>query len=98
MKYEEIIADIKKGKYFPIYFLSGEEPYFLDEIANKIEKSALTEDEKAFNQTILYGNDVSMTAVTDTARRKGSPEYPGFRESASLCRPFPTDHDTSIFI
>ena len=69
MKYEEIIADIKKGKYFPIYFLSGEEPYFLDEIANKIEKSALTEDEKAFNQTILYGNDVSMTAVTDTARR-----------------------------
>ena len=69
MKYEDIIADLKKGKYLPIYFLSGEEPYFLDEITNRIEKNALTEDEKAFNQTILYGNDVTMTTVTDTARR-----------------------------
>lgn len=69
MKYEDILADIKKGKYAPIYFLSGEEPYFLDEIADRIEKNALPEDEKAFNQTILYGNDVSMTAVTDTSRR-----------------------------
>lgn len=43
--------------------------YFLDDIATLHEKNALTEDEKAFNQTILYGNDVSMTTVTDTARR-----------------------------
>ena len=69
MKYEEIVADLKAGKYAPIYFLSGEESYFLDDIATRIEKNALTEDEKAFNQTILYGNDVSMTTVTDTARR-----------------------------
>ena len=59
MKYEEIVADLKAGKYAPIYFLSGEESYFLDDIATRIEKNALTEDEKAFNQTILYGNDVS---------------------------------------
>lgn len=89
MKYEEIVADLKAGKYAPIYFLSGEEPYFLDDIAARIEKNALTEDEKAFNQTVLYGNDVSMTTVTDTARRfphdvttsggyrQGGPEYPG---------------------
>lgn len=64
MKYEEIVADLKAGKYAPIYFLSGEESYFLDDIATRIEKNALTEDEKAFNQTILYGNDVSMTTVT----------------------------------
>ena len=69
MKYEEIVADLKVGKYAPIYFLSGEESYFLDDIAARIEKNALTEDEKAFNQTILYGNDVTMTTVTDTARR-----------------------------
>ena len=69
MKYEEIVADLKAGKYAPIYFLSGDESYFLDDIATRIEKNALTEDEKAFNQTILYGNDVSMTTVTDTARR-----------------------------
>ena len=52
MKYEEIVADLKAGKYAPIYFLSGEESYFLDDIATRIEKNALTEDEKAFNQTI----------------------------------------------
>lgn len=95
MKYEEIVADLKAGKYAPIYFLSGEESYFLDDIATRIEKNALTEDEKAFNQTILYGNDVSMTTVTDTARRfpmmttsschcQGGPEYPGFREFTAL--------------
>ena len=41
MKYEEIVTDLKAGKYAPIYFLSGEEPYFLDEIATRIEKNAL---------------------------------------------------------
>lgn len=69
MKYEEIIADLKAGNYSPIYFLTGEEPYYLDKIAEWIEKNALTENEKAFNQTVLYGNDVSMSTVTDTARR-----------------------------
>ena len=41
MKYEEIVADLKAGKYAPIYFLSGEESYFLDDIAARIEKNAL---------------------------------------------------------
>ena len=50
MKYEEIVADLKVGKYAPIYFLSGEESYFLDDIAARIEKNALTEDEKALDR------------------------------------------------
>ncbi|MDY4044157.1 MAG: DNA polymerase III subunit delta [Marinifilaceae bacterium] len=69
MKYEEIITGIKKGQYAPIYFLCGDEPYFLDDIANRIERDSLSEDEKAFNLTVLFGNEVSMTTVTDTARR-----------------------------
>ncbi len=69
MKYEDIIADLKKGNYAPIYFLSGEEPYYLDKISEWVEEHVLSEEEKAFNQVIFYGNDVSMTTVTDTARR-----------------------------
>ncbi|MCR9012086.1 DNA polymerase III subunit delta [Gabonibacter chumensis] len=69
MKYEDIIADLKKGNYAPIYFLSGEEPYYLDKISEWVEEHILSEEEKAFNQVIFYGNDVSMTTVTDTARR-----------------------------
>lgn len=69
MTFEEIKKDIKAKKYKPIYFLSGEEPYFIDYLTCMIENSALTEDEKAFNQTVMYGNDVTMSTVTDTARR-----------------------------
>lgn len=69
MTFEEIIKDIKAKKYKPIYFLNGEEPYFIDRITTMVEDNILTEDEKSFNLTVMYGNDVSMTAVTDTARR-----------------------------
>lgn len=69
MSFEEIIKDIKAQKYKPIYFLNGEEAFFIDRITDLIEKTVLTEEEKAFNQTVMYGNDVNMTSVTDTARR-----------------------------
>ena len=63
MTYDEIRRDIKAQKYKPIYFLCGEEPFFM------LEDNILPEEEKAFNQTVLYGNDVTMGTVTDTARR-----------------------------
>ena len=69
MTFDEIRKDIKAKKYKPIYFLCGEEPYFIDRITGMIEESVLTEEEKAFNQTVLYGNDITMSTVTDTARR-----------------------------
>lgn len=69
MKFNDIIKDLKSKKYSPIYFLHGEESYFIDEIANYIEKNVLTENEKAFNQTILYGKEANYNAVVDTARR-----------------------------
>ncbi len=69
MTFEEIRRDIKARKYQPIYFLCGEEPFFIDSLTSLLEDTVLPEEEKAFNQAVLYGNDVSMTTVTDTARR-----------------------------
>ena len=69
MTFEDIRKEIKGKKYKPIYFLCGEEPFFIDRLTTLIENTVLTEEDKAFNQTVLYGNDVSMSTITDTARR-----------------------------
>ncbi|CEN45742.1 conserved hypothetical protein [Capnocytophaga canis] len=66
---KSIIANIKKGQIAPIYFLMGDEPYFIDEIANYIENNVLSEDEKGFNQMILYGQDVSVSDIVNNAKR-----------------------------
>ncbi len=67
--YKKIIAELKKGKLKPIYLLSGEEPYFIDLIANYITNHLLTEEEKSFNQSIFYGRDVSVDQVVASAKR-----------------------------
>ena len=64
-----ILKDIKNKKFAPIYFLSGEEPFFIDQVSKAIESDVLTEDEKGFNQTILYGNDVEMADVLALAKQ-----------------------------
>ena len=69
MTHQQIIADIKKGKFVPVYFLHGAETYFIDSIAEAVEKYALQEHERAFNQTILYGKDTDFLQVVDAARR-----------------------------
>jgi len=69
MTYESIIADLKQKKYAPVYFLTGDEPYYIDLISDFIADHVLQESEKAFNQTILYGKDVEMSYITDSARR-----------------------------
>ena len=69
MKYEEIIKELKSGVYKPIYFLQGDEGYFLDKISDYIAKNVLEESERDFNQTVLYGKDVSMQDVISTAKR-----------------------------
>jgi DNA polymerase III subunit delta len=66
---EEIISEINKGFIKPIYFLYGDEPYFIDQISDYIEKNVLTEDEKGFNQMVLYGRDVDMSEVISNAKR-----------------------------
>lgn len=64
-----IIKDIKNKKIAPIYFLSGDEPFYIDKISKVIENEVLTEDEKGFNQTVLYGNDVEMSDIIGLAKQ-----------------------------
>lgn len=64
-----IIKDIKNKKVAPIYFLSGDEPFFIDQISKTIENEVLTEDEKGFNQSVLYGNDVEMADILGMAKQ-----------------------------
>ena len=69
MTHEQILADLKKKNYQPIYFLHGTESYFIDTIVDYIEQKVLTETEKAFNMTMLYGKEANHLAVVDSARR-----------------------------
>lgn len=66
---ESVLKDLKSKKYAPVYFLQGDETYYIDMISGYIEKHVLTEGEKGFNQTILYGRDVAMNVVLTNARR-----------------------------
>lgn len=67
--HEEIISDLKNRIFKPVYFLAGEEPYYIDLITEYIQEKVLPESEKAFNQIILYGEDTNIAAIIDTARR-----------------------------
>jgi len=68
-KYDQIMADLAAKKYKPIYFLTGEVPYFVDKISDYIEKNVLNDSEKSFNQTILYGKDSDAVTIMNTAKR-----------------------------
>jgi DNA polymerase-3 subunit delta len=65
----QITKDIKAGSIKPIYFLMGEEPYYIDKLTEFIEQNVLEEHERDFNQSILYGRDVTMEDVIGTAKR-----------------------------
>ena len=65
----KIVNDIKIGNIKPIYFLMGEEPYYIDKLSDFIEENVLAEDEKGFNQTVLYGRDVTIEDIIGTAKR-----------------------------
>lgn len=69
MTFEDILGDLKKKVFKPVYFLQGEEPYFIDVISDYIEENALSEDEKAFNQTIVYGKEIDTLTLVSTAKR-----------------------------
>jgi len=65
----KIINEIKAGDIKPIYFLMGEEPYYIDKLTEFIEQNILEEHERDFNQTILYGRDVSIEDIVGNAKR-----------------------------
>jgi DNA polymerase III subunit delta len=68
-KPEEVLKDLKAGKYAPVYFLQGDEPYFIDQIVNFIDKNAIPEHEKGFNQVMMYGKDTTMSNIITNAKR-----------------------------
>ena len=68
MTYDQILSDIHKRNFAPFYFLTGEEPYFIDMISDTIENEALDEADRAFNQIVLYGRDVDVETIANHAR------------------------------
>ena len=69
MTFEALMTELKAGKFKPVYFLMGEEPYFIDQIADYIVDHALNESDKAFNQLVLYGRDTDMGNIINSARK-----------------------------
>jgi DNA polymerase-3 subunit delta len=69
MTFENIITELKAGKYKPVYFLMGEEPYYIDIITDYFLANVLDESEKAFNQLVLYGRDTDMGNIVTSARK-----------------------------
>jgi len=64
-----IVSDIKKGNLKPIYFLMGEESYYIDKISDFIEETVLDEAEKGFNQQVMYGRDATIEDIVGAAKR-----------------------------
>lgn len=69
MSADEILKDLKAGKISPFYLLHGEEPYYIDKVADYMEDHLLNEMEKAFNQVVVYGKDANVTSIIDEARQ-----------------------------
>ena len=69
MKFNEILTNLSKKVYQPVYFLMGDETYFIDEICDYIANHVLDESEKEFNQTILYGKDTDLATIISESKR-----------------------------
>ena len=69
MNFQSILSDLKAKKYQPVYFLMGEESYFIDFISDYIINEVLNDTEKEFNQTVLYAKDIDVQTVISTAKQ-----------------------------
>ena len=67
--FDSIMKDLQAGKYAPVYYLMGDESYYIDKIADYIAEHALAHEERDFNQTIMFGSDVNASQIADAARR-----------------------------
>jgi DNA polymerase III subunit delta len=75
MTLEKILSDLKKKQYKPVYWLEGEEEFFIDQVIHYAENEILTESEASFNLTILYGRDSLWPDLTNACRK-----YPMFSD------------------
>lgn len=69
LTYADIMKEIRERRFSPIYYLMGEEPYYIDRISDCLIDTVLSETEKDFNLDILYGADVDINTIINTARR-----------------------------
>jgi len=69
LSYDEIVKDLKAKHYYPVYYLMGEEPYYIDKISDYIAENILTDTEKEFNLSVVYGADVDISTIINTAKR-----------------------------
>lgn len=69
MDVRSILADIKRKKLAPVYLLHGEEPYYIDVIADTIENTVLDEAQKGFDQTVVYGKETDFQTLVSMAKR-----------------------------
>jgi DNA polymerase-3 subunit delta len=65
----ELLAEMSKGLFRPVYFLEGAEPYYIDLLASAIEEKALPPEERSFNQTVLYGADLDLGRLINECKR-----------------------------
>lgn len=68
-EFQAIAKQVQQKNFKPIYLLMGDEPYFIDKLAHYIQKQALTEEERSFNEIVLYGKDVDAQAIVNEAKR-----------------------------
>lgn len=68
-EFNQVILDINRRLFKPVYFLCGEEPFYIDQISDKIENSVLDEGEREFNQTVVYGKDTDLATILSLAKQ-----------------------------
>ncbi len=69
LTFQQVLTDLERKVYYPVYFLMGEEPYYIDVISDFVQQKILDETAKEFDQTILFGKDVDINIVINTAKR-----------------------------
>ena len=67
--FDSIMADLEARRFVPVYYLMGDESYYIDKISDYIAEHVLQPEERDFNQTVLFGSDVTASQVADYARR-----------------------------
>ncbi len=67
--YESLMNDLKNRRFRPLYYLMGDESYYIDKISNWISDNVLQPEEQDFNQTVLFGSDVNASQIVDAAKR-----------------------------
>ena len=67
--FDSVMSALKKREFKPLYYLMGDESYYIDQISDWIANNVLQPEERDFNQTVLFGSDVNASQIVDEARR-----------------------------